>query len=105
MHNLGYLGMIELASTLRLAVQCRNGSAVVTAPDAAPTWSIYGSTDTPVLTGSLGAADADSKTGFRTGNAAITSGNGFAAGQRYIVRVAYAISSTAYAAEGSFHVV
>jgi len=104
MTELGFLGFVELGGTLRLAVQCRNGSLVVTAPDAAPAWSVYGTSDTPVQTGTLGASDADSKTGFRTGNVVCSTGNGFAVGQRYVVRVSYAISSTQYAVEGYFHV-
>jgi len=105
MTELGFLGFVELGATLRLALQCRNGSQVITAPAAAPAWSVYGTSDTPVITGTLGASDADSKTGFRTGNLVCSSGNGFAAGQRYTIRLSYEISSTAYAAEGFFHVV
>lgn len=63
---------------------------------------MFGTSDTALLTGSLGASDADSKTGFRTGDAAITEVNGFASGQRVIVRFAYAVSSSARAAVGYF---
>lgn len=101
----GYLGPVALGATLRLAIQCRNGSAVITAPDAAPTWAIYGSDDTALLTGSLGSSDADSKTGFRTGDAAITGGNGFAAGGRYVIRYFYEISGTDYSVIQTFTVV
>lgn len=100
--DVGYMGQVQLGDTLRLALQCRNGSDVPTAPDAAPTWSMYHDDDTALLTGSLGSSDADSKTGLRTGDAAITQGNGFASGQRIIVRFAYAISSSARAAVGYF---
>lgn len=99
--NLGY---IQLESTLNLAVQCENSSGVATAPDAAPTWSMYGSSATALLTGSLGAADSDSKTGFRMGNAAITAANGFASGMRVIVRVSYLISSSARTVVGVLQV-
>ena len=102
--DLGFLGFVTLGDTLRLALQCRNSSDVPTAPDAAPTWAIYGDSDTSLLTGSLGASDADSKTGFRTGDAAITSGNGFVSGGRYTIRFAYAISSSARAAVATFGV-
>jgi hypothetical protein len=101
MDDLGYIGQIALGGTLRLALQCRS-SSVPTSPDSAPSWAIYGDDDTALLTGSLGGSDADSKTGFRTGDAAITSGNGFASGQRYIARFAYAVSSSARAAVGYF---
>lgn len=102
--DIGDIGHIELGETLRLPIQCRNGSGVVTAPDSAPTWSMYTTSDTAVLTGSLGASDADSKTGFRTGDAAITAANGFASGNRVIVRIAYAISGTDFAGLGYFRV-
>lgn len=104
MRDLGFLGFVTLEDTMRLALQCRNGSHVNTAPDAAPTYSIYSTSDTAVLTGSLGAADADSNTGFRTGNAAITAANGFASGGRYIIRFFYEISTTDYSAVGTFSV-
>lgn len=103
--DVGYLGIVTLGDTLRLSLQCRNASDVPTAPDAAPTWAMYGSSDTSLLTGSLGAADADSKTGYRTGDAAITAGNGFASGSRYHVRFAYEISAAARAGVGYFNVV
>lgn len=105
MTDLGFLGYIALGDTLRLGLQCRNGSLVCTAPDAAPTWAMYTDSDTSLLTGTLGAADADSKVGFRTGDAAITSGNGFAVGDRVTVRFFYEISTTDYAAVGFFTVV
>jgi hypothetical protein len=104
MDDLGYIGQIALGGTLRLALQCRS-SSVPTAPDGAPSWAMYGTSDTSLLTGSLGGSDADSKTGFRTGDAAITSGNGFSSGMRVIVRFAYAVSSSARAAVGYFVVV
>lgn len=103
-YDIGDMGQIDLGETLRLPVQCRNGSGVVTAPDSAPSWSMYTTDDTAKLTGSLGASDADSKTGFRTGDADITAANGFAAGDRVIVRISYAISSTEYASVGFFRV-
>ena len=103
MDDLGFLGSIDLEGTLRLALQCRS-SSIPTSPDASPSWAIYGSSDTALLTGSLGASDADSKTGFRTGDAAITAANGFASGNRYTIRFAYAISSAARAALAHFQV-
>jgi hypothetical protein len=96
MFSLGYIGPVTLGDTVRLAIQCYPASFVATAPDAAPSWAIYKMTEgseTSILTGTLGAADADSKTGFRTGDAVITAGNGFASGNVYIVRFAYAITS------------
>lgn len=100
--DVGYIGQIALGGTLRLALQCRDTSDVPTTPTGSPGFSIYGSSDTALLAGSLGAADADSKTGFRTGDAVISSGNGFASGNRYIVRFAFVISAVTYAAVGYF---
>jgi hypothetical protein len=103
--DLGYIGQVALGDTLRLALQCRNPSDVPTSPTGSPSWAIYGTSDTSLLTGSLGGSDADSKTGLRTGDAEITQGNGFASGQRYIVRFAFVISGTTYAAVAYFVVV
>lgn len=103
-YDIGFLGSIDLEGTLRLPIQCRNGSGVATTPSSAPTWATYGTTDSSVDTGSLGSSDADSKTGFRTGNAEITAANGYAAGSRYIVRIEYVISGTTYAGIGFFQV-
>lgn len=99
-----FLGFIALSETLRLWVQCRNGSNVDTAPTSAPTYSVYAGDDTAITTGSLGASDADSKTGFRTGNLVCSAGNGFASGVLYRVRIAYAISGSNYSVVHSFYV-
>lgn len=103
--DVGYIGQVALGDTLRLALQCRNTSDEPTSPTGSPSWSIYGSSDTALLAGSLGGSDADSKTGLRTGDAEITQGSGFASGQRYIIRFAFVISGTTYAAVGYFVVV
>ncbi len=105
LYDVGYIGPVTLGSTVRLALQCRNGSGVATAPSSAPTWSVYETSDSAVLTGSLGSSDADSKTGFRTGNLAATAGNGFAAGGRYVIRFAYSEGGNARAAVGWFNVI
>lgn len=101
----GHLGLIALESTLQILAQCVNGSNVATAPDASPSYSIYGTDGTALLTGTLGGSDHDSKTGQRRGTAAITAANGFAVGNIYYLRVGYAISSTGYALEFTFNVV
>lgn len=97
--------LVTLSDTLQILFQCVNGSLVASAPDSAPSYSIYGTDGTALLTGSLGGSDHDSKTGLRRGTAAITSGNGFASGNVYYIRVAYAVSSTSYARVLSFNVV
>lgn len=106
MDEIGYIGPINLGDTPRLFLQCRDGSDAPIAPDAAPSWAIYGTTESSVLTGSLGSSDADSKTGWRSGTAEMTAGNGFAADTLYHIRFAYAHSSgTAKSARGSFRIV
>lgn len=104
--DMGYMGSVDLGNTLRLSLQCVNGSDVPTTPDAAPTWAIYDDDDdTSVQTGSLDASDADSKTGFRRGNVVCSAANGFASGKRYTVRFEYDHSSgTNAAAVGHFMV-
>jgi hypothetical protein len=101
----GHLGFVTLGDTLQILAQCVNGSGVASAPDSAPSYAIYNPSGTPLLTGSLGGSDHDSKTGLRRGTAAITSGNGFAVGSVYLLRVAYAVSSTNYALTYAFNVV
>lgn len=105
MIDLGFLGSVDLGDTLRLHLPCRNTSDVPTTPTGSPAFSIYGpSSDTALLTGSLGASDADSKTGYRTGDAEITSGNGFASGQLCRVLFTFVISSVTYNATATFQV-
>ena len=99
MFDLGMMPPVTLGDTIRLSIPCRNGSGVATAPDSAPAWSAYllnGGDDSAIDTGTLSGSDADSKTGFRTGDAAITGGNGFAAGNIYKFLYTYEISSTEY---------
>ena len=104
MLDIGFIGYVSVGGTLPLAIQCRNGSQIVTAPTAAPTYSIYpsgfGST---VSTGSLGSSDTDSKTGFRTGSQAISVS--YSAGELYTIIFEYAESSNARSAIGTFQVV
>ena len=108
--DMGSLPPIALGTTVTLSLQCRAAAtAIPTAPDAAPTWSIYecapSGSDTAKLTGTLSASNADSKTGLRRGTAAITSGNGFAAGGVYVILYEYEISSAARQATQFFTVV
>ena len=100
MSDLGFIGPAGLGDTVRLALQCRNASDVVPAPTSAPTWSAYlvnGGDDTPIATGTLGAADADSNVGFRTGDMVASSGEGFAAGNLYRILFEYAENSNNHA--------
>ncbi len=99
-----FLGFLDLGDTLRLWVQCRNASSVDTAPTSAPTYSIYAGSDTAIITGSLGSSDADSKTGFRTGDLVCSGANGFASGVLYRARISYAISGSNYSVVHTFFV-
>lgn len=104
MLDIGFIGYVSVGGSLPLAIQCRDGSQKVVAPTSAPTYAIYpsgfGST---VDTGSLGAADTDSKTGFRTGTQAISAS--YSAGELYTVIFEYTENSNSRAAIGTFQVV
>ena len=102
----GFAGFYSLADTVPIMVLCRNGSYVPTAPDAAPSFTVYDSSGSVVsaVTGSLGAADHNSKTGLRRGSFVASAGNGFALG-KYTILVQYAISSTNYSVELFFAIV
>lgn len=90
----GFMGFFSIDDTLRLDLQCLNGSLVASAPDSAPSWAIYDNADdSAVQTGSLGSSDADSKTGYRTGTVELSTANGFASGGYYRIRYAYAVTS------------
>lgn len=100
-----FFGFVPLGSTtFGFPIQVTNSSRTPSTPDAAPTYRIYqaGGT-TALLTGTASGSDTDSQTGWRmiTG-LSITLGNGFASGGTYVVRGAYAISTTQEVDIGSF---
>ncbi len=103
-----FFGFVPIGTTtFGFPIQGTNSSRTPTAPDAAPTYRIYqaGGT-TPILTGTGPASDTDGQTGWRmVTNVAVTLANGFAAGQTYVVRAAYAISTVAEVDIGCFVVV
>lgn len=101
----GYLGLVSLGATLQILNQCHSGSMVASNPDGTPSFAIYDSTGTSLLTGNLGGSNHDSKTGLRRGTAAITAGNSFAAGGVYTIRVAYQVSSVDLVDLWTFNVV
>ena len=104
MDDLGFIGHVESGGTLPLAVQCRNSSGVPTAPDSAPSYSVYGpSFGSAIATGSLGSSDQDSKTGFRTGSLSIS--GSYSAGNTYTILYEYQISGSARQALAFFRVV
>ncbi len=100
-----FFGFVPLGTTtFGFPIQGTNSSRTPTAPDAAPTYRIYAAGATVALvTGTGPAGDTDSQTGWRmvTG-LSITLGNGYAAGQTYFVRAAYAISAVAEVDIGCF---
>lgn len=101
-------GFVALATTtFNVFLQVKNSSGTPSTPDAAPSYRIYGPAGgTALLTGTFSASDTDSQTGWRaSGNIAITTANGFAAGSTYRVRKAWAVSSTNYVEDSSFTVV
>ena len=101
----GFMGSFDIDLTLRLSLQCINGTLVASAPTAAPTWAIYDNADdVSVQTGSLGSSDSDSKTGYRAGTVALTTANGFASGGEYRIRFTYAVSGVTFAVEKRFHI-
>lgn len=107
--HVGFVGYVALGtSTYTLIQQTTNSSGVPTAADTdAVAYRIYApSGGAALLTGVFSTTVVDSQTGYYiTGSLAITSGNGFAAGNTYRVRITYAISSTTYVREQSFCVV
>lgn len=97
-----FLGYVELSNTMVRHILSKAGNTPGNA-DSAPTFRIYGSSSTPVTTGTC-TGPVDSQTGWYSLSQAVTSGNGFSRGS-YTIRVAYEISSTAYADTYSFTVV
>ena len=87
---------MRYVTTFNVIAQTAPSTKVPTAADSnAVTYRIYGpSGGTALLTGSFSTTVVDSQTGwYISGNLAITGANGFAAGNTYRVRVAYAIAS------------
>lgn len=103
-----FFGFVTLGSTtFGFPIQVTNSSRTPSAPDAQPTYRIYGpGGGAAILTGTAPASDTDSQTGFRfvTG-VQVTAGNGFASGLTYTIRSAYAVSSVNEVDIGTFSVV
>jgi hypothetical protein len=105
MNDIGYIGDVALSGTILIPVVCRNGSDVPTAPDAAPTYTVYGPDGSQVgtQTGSM-TLTPGSKTGFRGVVLTASAANGYASGSTYTVHIDYDISSTNYAVIAAFAV-
>lgn len=92
-----YYGPVTLGSTdFALFCQTKTTAGVPIAADSnAVTYRIYSpSGGAALLSGSFSTTVVDSQTGlYRAGSISLTSGNGFAAGSTYVIRLAYAVSS------------
>ena len=100
-----YLGLYTLGVTLQTHIQLKNGNAPVTADSGTITARIYkGSSESLVLAATVASTVTDSQTGWHLLTAALTSGNGFATGTNYTIRVAYQVSGVNKVQEYSFTV-
>jgi|SaaInlV_100m_DNA_3_1039692.scaffolds.fasta_scaffold134258_1 hypothetical protein len=95
----GFINEATLGGTIFIPVQCRNGSDVPVEPDSAPIYTVVGPDGVAVSgeTGTMTLTPA-SITGLRGVVLTVSAANGYAADSGYAVHVAYAISSTNYAA-------
>lgn len=91
-----YYGPVNLGTTdFALFCQVTEVRTPHIADSNALSYRIYGpNSDTPLLTGTYSITIVDSQTGFYTAQGvALTVGNGFAAGNVYIIRTTYAINA------------
>lgn len=105
---MNYFGLVALDAAIPLWVVVRNTSQVPTAPDSAPTFSVYeGGSDTPQTNGSAVSmtGPVNSETGLYRKSHDATAANGYESGKTYLVKFNYAISSTNYTQIGTFTVV
>jgi len=101
MNDIGWLGNATLEGTQAIAVWCRNGSDVVSAPDADPTYTIYSADWTQIQTGTM-TLNPGSTTGFQAVTESVTAARGYAVGNKYFVKIEYAISAVSYGSIGVF---
>lgn len=97
------MGIVDLEDSLPIPILTVNGSDVPTTPDADPTWKVFDSAGTEVLTGTA-TVNPGSETGFYHAVVACTAANGFASGQTYTFYAEWAISSSARGEKTTFHV-
>lgn len=91
-----YYGPIPLSTTIALFCQTKTTAGVPIAADSnSVTYRIYSpSGGSPLLSGTFSTTVVDSQTGLYTATGvALTSANGFIAGNVYIIRIAYAVST------------
>ena len=103
MNDMGFLGWADIDGSLRIGVLCRNGSDVLTAPDADPTYTILDKNGATVQTGTLAVNEA-LIVGRQAASESITLARGYTSGETYGVVVEYAISAEAHGTQGTFAV-
>jgi len=101
-----FLGYVKLGDSLVIAQLTKSGDTPTNA-DSNPAYRIYGlvSGSVQLMTNGTGTlTQTDSQTGFYTGTKSIIGGDGYVAGQTYVIKVTYAISSAQKADIHSFTV-
>lgn len=91
-----YYGPVNLGTTdFALFCQVETDKNPVAADSGALAYRIYGAgSSTPLLTGTFTTTVVNSQTGFYTAaGISLTTGNGFAAGNTYVIRITYAVST------------
>lgn len=82
--------LVALDSAYYFAVQTRNSSNNVVAPDSAPTWKCYDGSGASIDSGTM-TGPIDSETGFYI-DSVDTSLGGFERGVTYWIRIEWAVS-------------
>jgi hypothetical protein len=100
-------GIVDLAGNVCMWVQCVNDARTPTAPDATPTFRIYGPAGTTMTdgTGTFEATIVDSRTGLYLKLMGCTAQRGYQQGVTYTVEVRYLISAVLKVELHSFLVV
>lgn len=86
-----FLGYFSTGSTAFGLCAVSNATGISVAADALPTFRVYGSTATPVATGTASAFDSPTLTGVYMFSFSVT--GGFARGSNYHVVVSYEVGA------------
>lgn len=86
---MGFIGFWALGATANFLAVTENSSSIPTTPDAAPTFRVYGSGETPVSTGTMVAFDTDDLDNVYQGQFSVD--GGFARGGNYNIVASYHI--------------
>lgn len=94
-----YIGdtTVALEDSLSFQVQIATDLGVAVAADSAPAFRIYGQDPTGPLPSDSGRMTATSTTGLYSATLPAKSAHGFAAGERFAIRLTYAVSSASRA--------